>query len=61
MTMRQFNAFVTNIEYVVKESKNFGKPPAIKLPSLPITKYAARCGVIIPYEIHVDLLKKGFP
>ena len=59
MTMLQFNAYLMNIEYVIQDSKNFGKPPPVELPRLAITEYAARCGVIVPRAIHIDLIKKG--
>ena len=61
LTMRQFNNLLSNVQYVMKDSKEFGKPPPVALPSLPITEYAARCGVIIPRGVHIDLIQKGEP
>ena len=59
LTMQQFNAMYVNIAYVLPESKNFGDPPDMELPSVSLTRYADRCGVAIPYEVHLDLLSKG--
>ena len=61
MTFGQFNAYLSNIEYVVKDSENFGKPPPVELPKLPLVSYAARCSIIIPREIHIDLITNGEP
>lgn len=59
LTIAQFNAYMQQIEYVVEESKKFGKPPAVELPMLEIVKYARRCSVDIPYDVHLDLLQGG--
>lgn len=59
LTIPQFNAYLSQIEYVVEDSKNFGKPPDVSLPMLEIVKYAQRCGITIPYDIHLDLVING--
>ena len=53
------NHYLDNLEYVIPDSKRFGKPPPVRLPALPITRYAERCGVGIPFEVHLDLIKNG--
>lgn len=60
LTMAQFNMYLSHIQYVSPHSKDFGKqPPAPALPKLPILRYAERCSVIVPYEVHKDLITGG--
>ena len=59
LTFKQLNNYLDNLNYVIPDSKEFGKPPPVRLPVLPITKYAERCGVMIPFDVHLDLIKNG--
>ena len=60
LTLKQFNGYLDNLEYVMHpESKEFGKPPNVTLPELPITRYAVRCGITIPFDVHKDLIQNG--
>jgi hypothetical protein len=56
LTMRQLSHYLANISYVDANLTTFGKPPAMKLPQTKLTRYANRCGVVIPYSVHLDLV-----
>ena len=60
LSLRQLTGYLKNIRYVSENSKDCGKPPKPELPILPIVRYAKRCGINIPYEIHRDLLENGY-
>ena len=64
LTLKQLNGYMANIEYVIpafgmEVNKKFMKAPEPELPKLPIVRYAERCGVMIPFEVHLELLKNG--
>lgn len=58
LTLTQFNVLLVNIPYVSPMSSKFGDKPEMELESTPLTRYADRCGVDIPREVHLDLLRK---
>ena len=59
LTLNQLYGYMDNIKYVLTDSKEFMKPPPVRLPVLPITRYAERCGVAVPFDVHLDLIKNG--
>lgn len=59
MTLKQIRLYFENIPYVDPNSKEFGKPPRIELPAVGLTRYAERCSVTVPFDVHLDLIRNG--
>ena len=59
LTLKQYHHYLRMIPYVLPDSTEFGKPPAPTLPDTPLTRYAKRCDVDVPFNVHQELIKKG--
>ena len=59
LTIRQFQVLLVNIPYVSQMSTKFCDPPDVELRSTSLTRYADRCGVDIPRQVHEDLLRNS--
>ena len=59
LTFEQIDKYMKHLDYVIPESKKFGRVPPLSPPAHKIITFAQTCGVHVPTPVWEELVSRG--